>query len=40
VFVLDALGPLDDAGLAEAGAALASALTALSPHATVASRVV
>jgi DNA/RNA-binding domain of Phe-tRNA-synthetase-like protein len=40
VFVLDALGPLDDAGLAEAGDALASALTALSPQATVAIRVV
>ncbi|OLE24561.1 MAG: hypothetical protein AUG44_18725 [Actinobacteria bacterium 13_1_20CM_3_71_11] len=35
VFVLDALGPLDDAGLAEAGDALATALLATSPGARI-----
>jgi DNA/RNA-binding domain of Phe-tRNA-synthetase-like protein len=40
VFVLDALGPLPDDRLAEAGDALATALVAGSPHATVQTRVV
>jgi DNA/RNA-binding domain of Phe-tRNA-synthetase-like protein len=40
VFVLDALGPLPDDRLAEAGDALATALVQGSPQATVATRVV
>jgi DNA/RNA-binding domain of Phe-tRNA-synthetase-like protein len=40
VFVLDALGPMSDAALAAAGDALATALRAGSPHATVATRTV
>jgi DNA/RNA-binding domain of Phe-tRNA-synthetase-like protein len=40
VFVLDALGPMSDGALASAGDALMAALTAGSPHATVASRTV
>ena len=40
VFVLDALGPLSDGALVAAGDALMTALTAGSPHATVASRTV
>ena len=40
VFVLDALGALPDDRLAEAGDALATALAAGSPHATVRSRVI
>jgi len=38
VFVLDALGPLDDAALASAGDALAEALLATSPGARIARR--
>jgi DNA/RNA-binding domain of Phe-tRNA-synthetase-like protein len=40
VFVLDALGPMSDEALAAAGDALATALSAGSPHATVALRTV
>jgi DNA/RNA-binding domain of Phe-tRNA-synthetase-like protein len=40
VFVLDALGPMSDETLAAAGDALATALVAGSPHATVAVRTV
>jgi DNA/RNA-binding domain of Phe-tRNA-synthetase-like protein len=40
VFVLDALGPMSDDALAAAGDALATALSAGSPHATVALRTV
>jgi DNA/RNA-binding domain of Phe-tRNA-synthetase-like protein len=40
VFVLDALGAMSDAALAAAGDALATALRAGSPHATVATRTV
>lgn len=40
VFVLDALGPLPDEALAAAGDALVTALTAGSPQATVAARIV
>jgi DNA/RNA-binding domain of Phe-tRNA-synthetase-like protein len=39
VFVLDALGPMTDDRLAAAGDALATALVAGSPHATVAARI-
>jgi DNA/RNA-binding domain of Phe-tRNA-synthetase-like protein len=40
VFVLDALGPMSDDALTAAGDALATALTAGSPHATVALRTI
>lgn len=40
LFVLDALGPLDDAELTAAGDRLSEALTASSPGVTIASRLV